>query len=74
MIFRRRRVRIEMEENTLTLGIAGASVSAAPAAPVEAEVAMMPSSIPLLHQPGSAPDSSVETRPKSIPKGNRHVL
>jgi hypothetical protein len=65
LIFRRRRIRIEIEENTLTLGPAG-SISASPV-PREAHPA------PTLLPSTSEPNPPLTAKGKSIPEGTRHV-
>ena len=66
MIFRRRRVRIELEESTLTLRLAAPAVSCPPPAAAPLATTAFP-------QPNPGVVSGAENEPKSIPKGNRHV-
>ena len=68
MIFRRRRVRIEIEESTLTLRVAESSASSAPVDTTVPPVA--PQALP---QPKTDTISGAENAPKSIPEGSRHV-
>jgi hypothetical protein len=66
VIFRRRRVRIEIEENTLTLGPVETSSTDPLQKNVPATVQLSPPSSPEHHLP---PAREVE----STPKGTRHV-
>ncbi len=67
MIFRRRRVRIEIEENTLTLGF----VKPLPAAPSATE----PQAVAARLLPPPVPEQNppLVAKGKSTPEGTRHV-
>ncbi len=67
MIFRRRRVRIELEESTLTLRLSAPSVASPPV------VTNLPPAATALAQPKPDVVSRAANEPKFIPKGSRHV-
>jgi hypothetical protein len=68
MIFRRRRVRVEIEQSTLTLRLAPRLV---PTSPTETAESPAASSLP---QPNTDSVSRPETEPNSTPEGIRHDL
>jgi hypothetical protein len=67
VIFRRRRVRIEIEENRLTLGFVQ------PLAPAPAATEPQTTAALLLSPSASEPNPPLVAKGKSTPEGTRHV-